>query len=66
MFYELRITWRTICKEGIGSLFSKVSNCFGDLAPAAVFLLAAGPLAGFGKNFLNSGCQISAEKITGS
>ncbi|MDD5139084.1 MAG: class I SAM-dependent methyltransferase [Verrucomicrobiales bacterium] len=45
MFYELRITWRTIRKEGFGSLFRKIRTYFGDLAAAARFLAARRPEA---------------------
>jgi predicted O-methyltransferase YrrM len=45
MFYELRITWRTICKEGFGSLFTKIRIYFGDLVAAVGFLTARRPEA---------------------
>ena len=37
MFYELKITWRTICKEGFGSLLKKIRTYFGDLASVPGF-----------------------------
>jgi Methyltransferase domain len=43
MFYELRIAWRTVCKEGVGSLFKKIRIYFGDLAAAAGFFFARRP-----------------------
>jgi predicted O-methyltransferase YrrM len=45
MFYELRITWRTIFKEGFGSLVTKIRIYFGDLVAAAGFLTASRPEA---------------------
>ncbi len=43
MFYELRITWCTIRKEGFGSLLSKLRTYFGDLTATAGFLRARRP-----------------------
>jgi predicted O-methyltransferase YrrM len=43
MFYELRITWRTICKEGLGSFFKKIRIYFSDLAMAVGFMFAQRP-----------------------
>jgi predicted O-methyltransferase YrrM len=45
MFYELSIAWKTIRKEGLGSLFNKLRIYFGDLAAAANFLAARRPAA---------------------
>lgn len=45
MFYELRITWRTIRNEGFGSLLGKIRIYFGDLAAAVGFLAARRPEA---------------------
>jgi Methyltransferase domain len=45
MFYELSIAWKTIRKEGLGSLFNKLRIYFSDLAAAAGFLSARRPEA---------------------
>jgi predicted O-methyltransferase YrrM len=45
MFYELKITWRTIRKEGFGSLWSKLRTYFGDLTAATGFLCTRRPEA---------------------
>ena len=37
MFYEWSIAWKTIRKEGLGSLFNKLQIYFGDLASAREF-----------------------------
>jgi predicted O-methyltransferase YrrM len=42
-FYELRITWRTIRKEGFGVLSNKIRIYFKDLFGALVFLFARSP-----------------------
>ncbi len=43
MFYELRIAFRTIRREGIGSLINKMRVYFGDRASAKDFLRAQRP-----------------------
>jgi predicted O-methyltransferase YrrM len=45
MFYELRITWRTLCQEGFGSLIAKLRIYFGDLFAAAGFFKVRRPAA---------------------
>jgi predicted O-methyltransferase YrrM len=45
MFYELSIAWKTIQKEGLGSLINKLRIYFGDLAAAVSFLAARQPEA---------------------
>ena len=45
MFYELSITWKTLRREGLGSLFNKLRIYFGDLTAAVSFLLTRRPAA---------------------
>jgi predicted O-methyltransferase YrrM len=45
MFYEWSIAWKTIRKEGLGSLFNKLRIYFGDMISAAIFLTARRPKA---------------------
>jgi predicted O-methyltransferase YrrM len=45
MFYEISIAWKTVRKEGLGSLLNKLRIYFGDLAAAVSFLAARRPEA---------------------
>jgi predicted O-methyltransferase YrrM len=71
MIYELEITWRTIRREGFGSLFNKISIYLRQLAKGMVFMLRPLPvnlppaqMVDFdltaGDNFLQT-CQVRSE-----
>jgi cephalosporin hydroxylase len=45
MFYELDIAWRTMRKEGLGSLFQKIGLYISQLAAAAGFMVRRSPHA---------------------